>query len=132
MGESGDGAVLRGPDGRRRVACPGSTSSIRTTLELATLSICGVQEKEVGTALELRVRTPQGWRLVEVIGKTLPMGRDTRILLSLRDLTERRRLDATSRLAAESELRDTLSLARSHARRDGRRCPCRSIARTTS
>jgi diguanylate cyclase (GGDEF)-like protein/PAS domain S-box-containing protein len=72
-------------------------------LELATLSICSLRDKDLGTPHELRVRTPQGWRLVEVIGTSIPMGRATTILMSLRDLTERRD-------SAESELRDTLSL----------------------
>jgi len=46
-----------------------------------------VQTKEVGTPLELRVRSTDGWRLVEMIGA--PLGPD--LLLSVRDLTERRR-----------------------------------------
>jgi diguanylate cyclase (GGDEF)-like protein/PAS domain S-box-containing protein len=72
-------------------------------VEVVTLSICSVEETNLGTPHELRVRTPQGWRLVEIIGTLLPMGCDTTVLLTLRDLTQRRD-------AAESELRDTLSL----------------------
>jgi diguanylate cyclase (GGDEF)-like protein/PAS domain S-box-containing protein len=55
---------------------------------LAIVSIASVQAKDVGTPLEVRVRGPEGWRLVEVIGR--PFGDDL-ILISLRDLTERRR-----------------------------------------
>jgi diguanylate cyclase (GGDEF)-like protein/PAS domain S-box-containing protein len=56
-------------------------------VQLAAVSITSVQAKDVGTLLELRVRTPDGWRLVEVRGA--PLGDD--IILSVRDLTERRR-----------------------------------------
>ena len=56
-------------------------------LQLAALALTSVQSKEVGTPLELRVRSADGWRLVEMIGA--PLGDD--LLLSVRDLTERRR-----------------------------------------
>src|SRR5438876_7492273 len=56
-------------------------------LQLAALALTSVQAKEVGTPLELRVRSTDGWRLVEMIGA--PLGDD--LLLSVRDLTERRR-----------------------------------------
>jgi diguanylate cyclase (GGDEF)-like protein/PAS domain S-box-containing protein len=55
---------------------------------MAIVAIGSVQGKDVGTPLEIRIRTATGWRLVEVIGK--PFG-DDHILISLRDLTERRR-----------------------------------------
>jgi diguanylate cyclase (GGDEF)-like protein/PAS domain S-box-containing protein len=50
-----------------------------------------LQDKDRGTCIELRVSTPHGWRLVEIIGAThvTPDGR--RSVLTLRDLTERRR-----------------------------------------
>lgn len=55
-------------------------------------SFATVQEKQVGTPIEIRVRTPGGWRLVEVIGANLledpAVGA---IVLCLRDITERRR-----------------------------------------
>ena len=56
-------------------------------MNLALVSIASVQGKDVGTPLELRVRGHDGWRLVEMIGA--PFG--DAILVSLRDLTERRR-----------------------------------------
>jgi diguanylate cyclase (GGDEF)-like protein/PAS domain S-box-containing protein len=56
-------------------------------LESAALAIASVQSKDVGTPLEVRVLAHDGWRLVELIGA--PSGAN--IVLSLRDLTERRR-----------------------------------------
>ncbi len=56
-------------------------------LQVAALAITSVQSKEVGTTLELRVRSRDGWRLVEMIGA--PLGDN--LILSARDLTERRR-----------------------------------------
>ncbi|MCE9622195.1 MAG: EAL domain-containing protein [Actinomycetia bacterium] len=61
-------------------------------IQLAALSMVSVQSKEVGTLIELRVRSDDGWRLVEVHGA--PIGDN--ILLSLRDLTERRRWEVAS------------------------------------
>ena len=57
-------------------------------LHLAALSLASVEGKEVGTPIELRMRTIDGWRLVEVVGAPLE---DGFIALSMRDLTERRR-----------------------------------------
>ncbi len=56
-------------------------------LELATVSLLAVVDKEVGTPLELRVRTSTGWRLVELVGAPGEGG----VVMVLRDLTERRR-----------------------------------------
>lgn len=56
-------------------------------LETAALAITSVQSKDVGTPLEVRVRAHDGWRLVELIGT--PSGDN--LVLSMRDLTERRR-----------------------------------------
>jgi len=56
-------------------------------LQVAVLALTSVQAKEVGTPLELRIRRPDGWRLVELIGA--PLG--DMLVLSARDLTERRR-----------------------------------------
>jgi diguanylate cyclase (GGDEF)-like protein/PAS domain S-box-containing protein len=56
-------------------------------LQLAVLALTSVQAKEVGTPLELRVQGAEGWKLVEMIGA--PLGDD--LILSVRDLTERRR-----------------------------------------
>jgi PAS domain S-box/diguanylate cyclase (GGDEF) domain len=56
-------------------------------VQFAALAVASVQSKDVGSLLELRVRSDDGWRLVEMIGA--PLGDE--ILLSVRDLTERRR-----------------------------------------
>jgi diguanylate cyclase (GGDEF)-like protein/PAS domain S-box-containing protein len=56
-------------------------------LQLAVLAMASVQNKDVGSLLELRVRSGNGWRLVEMIGA--PLGDE--LLLSIRDVTERRR-----------------------------------------
>src|SRR3989442_12724749 len=37
-------------------------------LDLVLVSLTSVQGKEVGTPLEIRVRTVDGWRLVELVG----------------------------------------------------------------
>lgn len=65
-------------------------------VQLAALSMVSVLSKEVGTLIELRVRSEDGWRLVEVHGA--PVGEN--ILLSLRDLTERRRWEVASNATA--------------------------------
>ncbi len=59
---------------------------------LALSSIGTVKGVEVGSPIELRVAANAGWRLVELIGA--PCGE--RIVLSLRDLTERRRWEVAS------------------------------------
>jgi len=56
-------------------------------LQMALLSLTSVQDKDVGTPLELRLAAHDGWRLVEVVGS--PLG--DRIVLNIRDLTDRRR-----------------------------------------
>jgi len=56
-------------------------------LQMALLSIASVQGKEVGTPLEMRLKAYDGWRLVELVGA--PVG--DLLLLSIRDLTDRRR-----------------------------------------
>jgi diguanylate cyclase (GGDEF)-like protein/PAS domain S-box-containing protein len=56
-------------------------------LQLALLALTSVQSKEVGSLIELRIRSGNSWRLVEIIGA--PLG--DRVVLSARDLTERRR-----------------------------------------
>lgn len=62
-------------------------------LHLAALSLASVEGKEVGTPIELRVRTAEGWRLVEVVGAPLE---DGFIALSMRDLTDRRRWEVAA------------------------------------
>src|ERR1700694_376031 len=60
--------------------------------ELALVSLLSVQGKDIGTPLELRVKTVKGWRLVELIGANLIDKPPIQgLVLCLRDLTERRR-----------------------------------------
>ncbi len=65
--------------------------------ELAIASLDSVQGKDVGSPIELRVRTPTGWRLVELIGANLldrpPING---LLWCVRDLTERRRWEVAT------------------------------------
>jgi diguanylate cyclase (GGDEF)-like protein/PAS domain S-box-containing protein len=59
-------------------------------LDWALASLDTVVGKDVGTPIEIRVRSADDWRLVEVIGTTIEHDREQLILLSVRDLTERR------------------------------------------
>ena len=62
-------------------------------VELVLRSLASVQAKEVGTLIEVRVRTGAEWRLLEVVGAPVEwLGQQT-VLFSLRDLTERRRFE---------------------------------------
>ncbi len=60
--------------------------------EVAAVALTSIQGKTVGTPIELRVRAPGGWKLVEVIGANL-LDRPAvaGLVLCMRDLTERRR-----------------------------------------
>ena len=62
-------------------------------LELALRSMATVREKEVGSAIELRLRTASGWRLFELIGTSMAWLDDDVVVLAVRDLTERRRFE---------------------------------------
>ncbi|MDE3086821.1 MAG: EAL domain-containing protein [Acidobacteriota bacterium] len=62
-------------------------------LELALRSMTTVRDKEVGAAIELRLRTASGWRLFELIGTAVSWCGDEVVVLSVRDLTERRRFE---------------------------------------
>ena len=61
-------------------------------LEVALLSLTSIVSKDVGTPIELRVKTATDWIIVELIGAPYS-GDDVEggIVLTLRDLTERRR-----------------------------------------
>ncbi|MDG2263023.1 MAG: EAL domain-containing protein [Actinomycetota bacterium] len=61
-------------------------------LDLALLSLLSVAEKEVGSPIELRVRSKTGWRLVELIGAPYEgVDIESGVILTMRDLTERRK-----------------------------------------
>jgi diguanylate cyclase (GGDEF)-like protein/PAS domain S-box-containing protein len=64
--------------------------------EFALRSIASVQQKEVGSPIEIRVSAASGWRLVELIGTRTQWSGDEVILLSIRDLTDRRRYEVAS------------------------------------
>ncbi len=66
-------------------------------LELAAASLESVRDKTVGSPIELRVKTPTGWKLVELIGANL-IGKPPidGLVWCLRDLTERRRWEVAT------------------------------------
>jgi len=64
-------------------------------LEFVLLSLASVHDKELGTPIEVRLNTPAGWRLMELIGVPVPWLEDGAVLLSLRDLTDRRSFELT-------------------------------------
>jgi diguanylate cyclase (GGDEF)-like protein/PAS domain S-box-containing protein len=57
-------------------------------LALAAASLGTIQGKRAGSAIEVRIRSQFGWRLMELLGAPLEGGE---VALVLRDLTERRR-----------------------------------------
>ncbi len=61
--------------------------------ELTLRSLSSIQDKEVGSPIELRIKAATGWRLVELVGTTVQWFGQRVVLLSLRDLTERRRYE---------------------------------------
>ena len=62
-------------------------------MELVLLSLASVQDKQVGTPIEIRLRTTTGWRLMELVGSPVNWLSDGAILLTVRDLTERRQYE---------------------------------------
>lgn len=62
-------------------------------IEIVLRSLETVQDKEVGELIELRVTTEEGWKLVEAVGKPVPELAAGHILVSLRDVTGRRRFE---------------------------------------
>jgi diguanylate cyclase (GGDEF)-like protein/PAS domain S-box-containing protein len=66
-------------------------------VELAAASLESVRDKAIGTPIELRVKTPTGWKLVELIGANL-VGKPPidGLVWCLRDLTERRRWEVAT------------------------------------
>jgi len=65
-------------------------------VEFTLRSLSSVQEKDVGSPIELRVSTPAGWKLVEVIGKAVPEFGSGNLLFCIRDVTERRRFEVAT------------------------------------
>jgi len=62
-------------------------------LELATRSLATIRGKRIGNAIEVRLRTPSGWRLFELIGTPVNWFQEGALLFCIRDLTERRRFE---------------------------------------
>ena len=60
-------------------------------------SLASVRDKSVGSPIELRVKTPTGWKLVELIGANL-VGKPPidGLVWCFRDLTERRRWEVAT------------------------------------
>lgn len=65
-------------------------------LELVLRSFTSVQRKAVGSLIEVRAKTPSGWRLLEVIGTPVSWSGEAAVLFSMRDLTERRRFEVAN------------------------------------
>jgi diguanylate cyclase (GGDEF)-like protein/PAS domain S-box-containing protein len=66
-------------------------------MQLAAVSLLSVQGKDQGTLIELRVQSKDGWRLVEMVGSNRLEDPDVgAILLSMRDITERRRWEVAT------------------------------------
>ena len=62
--------------------------------EFVLRSLTTVQGKDVGTPIEVRIRAAaSGWRLIEMIGTPMEWQGADVVLLSMRDLTERRRYE---------------------------------------
>ena len=64
--------------------------------EFVLRSLSTIQDKEVGTPIEIRIKATSGWRLVELIGATTEWFGNKVVLLCMRDLTERRRFEVAS------------------------------------
>jgi diguanylate cyclase (GGDEF)-like protein/PAS domain S-box-containing protein len=62
-------------------------------LELVGCSLVSIQNKEIGTTLEVRAKIPSGWRLLELIGTPVSWFAQGAVLFSMRDLTDRRRFE---------------------------------------
>jgi len=62
-------------------------------LELAARSLATIRGKHIGNAIEVRLRTPSGWRLFELIGTPVNWFEEGALLFCIRDLTERRRFE---------------------------------------
>ena len=71
-------------------------------LELVLRSLESIQSKARGSLIEIRVRTSTGWRLVELVGTVVDWPEEGGVLLTLRDLTDRRRFELATDRASQS------------------------------
>jgi diguanylate cyclase (GGDEF)-like protein/PAS domain S-box-containing protein len=62
-------------------------------LEIVLRSFETVQNKSVGSPLEIRAKIGDEWRLIELIGTPVPWFEKGAVLVSIRDLTDRRRFE---------------------------------------
>ncbi len=62
-------------------------------LEIVLRSLETVQNKNIGTPLEIRTKIGDEWRLIELIGTPVPWFEKGAVLFSIRDLTDRRRFE---------------------------------------
>ena len=65
-------------------------------LEFVLLSLLSVQTKDRGIPIEVRLRSDRGWRLAELIGAPLRGSHPGAIVLSIRDLTDRRGIEVAN------------------------------------
>jgi diguanylate cyclase (GGDEF)-like protein/PAS domain S-box-containing protein len=88
---------LFGVDSARLLGTDGLVFVHPDDREFALVSLTSIQGKIVGTPIEVRVQTSDGWRLVEIIGANL-LDRPSvnGLVLCMRDLTERRRWEVAS------------------------------------
>ena len=64
--------------------------------EFVLRSLGTIQDKDVGSPIEIRVSAASGWRLIEMIGTTTRWCGQNVVVLCMRDLTERRRYELAS------------------------------------
>ena len=62
-------------------------------LEFVLRSLTSVQDKEVGAPIEVRLETTSGWRLMELVGTPVAWFGEGCVLVTLRDLTQRRQFE---------------------------------------
>ncbi len=72
------------------VGAPGPDFVHPDDLGAVLLGVESLQEKPIGNPIEVRIRAIDGWRLIELLGSAIP---GDRMLVSLRDLTARRRFE---------------------------------------
>jgi diguanylate cyclase (GGDEF)-like protein/PAS domain S-box-containing protein len=65
-------------------------------LGFAQISLMAMQHKDIGAPIEMRLRSASGWRLVELVGASLGEAYDGALVMSIRDLTERRSFEVAT------------------------------------